>query len=192
MYRSAVLVRDADPDDLDALRVVFGGTAGPALDGNPGEGECAIASMAADPDQRLVVAVLDGRVVGAVQLLRAPLSPLVSESAVHVAHLHVLPELRRHGVGTALMEAAVTWAEDKGADHVLAAASVSSRDANRFMARLGLSQLAVVRAASVSSLRAKLPVAPPPVCKADNRHTRTVGQVLAQRRSLRRARTRIS
>lgn len=192
MYRSAVLVRDAVPDDLDALRVVFGGAAGPVLDDTPGEGACAIASMAADPDQRLVVALLDGRVVGAVQLMRAPVSPLQSESAIHVAHLHVLDECRRHGVGTALMEATVSWAEDKGTSHVLAAASVSSRDANRFMARLGLTQLAVVRAASVSTLRAKLPVEPPAVCFADTRHHRTVGQVLARRRSLRRAQAKTS
>lgn len=189
MFRSAVLVRDAVPDDLDALRRVFGTAAGPVLDETPGEGACAIASIAADPEQRLLVAVHDGRVVGAVQLMRAPISPLQATSAVHVAHLHVLDESRRRGVGTALMEAAVSWAEDKGTSHVLVAASVSSRDANRFMARLGLTQLAVVRAASVATLRAKLPVEPPPVCLTDNRHQRTVGQVLARRRSQRRAQT---
>jgi GNAT superfamily N-acetyltransferase len=187
VYRSAVLVRDAVPTDVEALRLVFAGTAGPVLDEHPGEAASAIASIAADPDQRLLVALFEGRVVGAVQLLRAPVSPLQSASAIHVAHLHVLDECRRHGVGTALMEATVSWAEEKDTAHVLAAASVSSRDANRFMARLGLTQLAVVRAASVQTLRAKLPVEPPPVCLTDSRHHRTVGQVLARRRSLRRA-----
>jgi len=187
-----VLVRDAVPGDLDDLRLVFGGVAGPVLDETPGEGEGAIASIDAHPDQRLVVALLDGGVVGAVQLTRTPLSPLQSQAAIHVAHLHVLPECRRHGVGTALMEAAVSWAEDKGVTHVLAAASVGSRDGNRFMARLGLTQLAVVRAASVTALRSKLPVEPPPVSMTGNRHQRTVGQVLARRRLLRRAQTRHS
>lgn len=187
MFRSAVLVRDAAVDDLESLRTIFGTDSGPELDEKPGEGACAIASIAADPDQRLVVAGHDGRVVGAAHLVRAPLSPLQSAMAVHVAHLHVLEGSRRRGVGTALIEAAVSWAEEKDTDHVLVAASVSSRDANRFLARLGLTQLAVVRAASVTTLRAKLPVDPPPVCHGDNRHQRTVGQILARRRSMRRA-----
>jgi hypothetical protein len=55
------------------------------------------------------------------------------------------------------------------------------------MARLGLSQLAVVRGAAVAALRAKLPVEPPAGAGVTLRNSRNVGQVLAQRRSLRRA-----
>jgi GNAT superfamily N-acetyltransferase len=190
VYRSAVLVRDAVPDDVDALRHVFRSANPPAFgqDIEPGRGP--IAPIDADPDQRLLVAVLDGRVVGGAHLLRTTLTPLGPESpVVNVGHLHVLPDCRRHGVGRSLMSAAVTWAENTGATHVLAHASVTSRDANRFMARLGLTQLAVLRAAPVAALRAKLPFEPSPLCLADTRHTRTVGQVLARRRSLKRAQT---
>ena len=192
MLRSAVVVRDAVPDDVDALREVFAGAAGPVVDETPGEAASAVASIAADPDRRLLVALLDGRVAGAAQLVRTSLSPLQAASAVHVIHLHVLDDCRRHGVGTALMEATVSWAEEKDTPHVLAAAAVGSRDANRFMARLGLGQVAVVRAASVATLRAKLPVEPPAICMTDNRHHRMVGQVLARRRSMRRAQTKPS
>lgn len=192
MLRSAVLVRDAVPDDVDALRAVFAGAAGPVVDETPGEAASAVASIAADPDQRLLVAMLDGRVAGAAQLVRASMSPLQTASAVHVIHLHVLDDCRRHGVGTALMEATVSWAEEKDTTHVLAAAAVGSRDANRFMATLGLGQVAVVRAASVATLRAKLPVEPPAVCMTDSRHHRMVGQVLARRRSMRRAQSKPS
>ncbi|MGA9747681.1 MAG: GNAT family N-acetyltransferase, partial [Nocardioides sp.] len=158
MYRSAVHVRDAVPDDVEVLRRVFTGATGPVLDETPGEAVSAIARIAVDPDQRLLVAVHDGGIAGAVQLVRAPISPLGTTAAIHVLHLHVLDASRRHGVGTALMEATVSWAEEKDIAHVIAAASVGSRDANRFMARLGLSQMAVVRAASVATLRSKLPV----------------------------------
>jgi len=192
VLRSAVVVRDAVPDDVDALREVFAGAAGPVVDETPGEAASAVASIAADPDRRLLVALLDGRVAGAAQLVRTSLSPLQAASAVHVIHLHVLDDCRRHGVGTALMEATVSWAEEKDTPHVLAAAAVGSRDANRFMARLGLGQVAVVRAASVATLRAKLPVEPPAICMTDNRHHRMVGQVLARRRSMRRAQTKPS
>ena len=51
---------------------------------------------------------------------------------------HVFPEFRRHGVGRALMEAAVAFAEELGIAHVATAVVAGSRDANRFMARLAL------------------------------------------------------
>jgi GNAT superfamily N-acetyltransferase len=156
------------------------------------ETSASVAAIAADPDQRLLVAVIEGQIVGAALLARAPLSPVHSECAIHVSHLHVLDEFRRHGVGHALMEATVTWAEEKDTSHVLAAASVGSRDANRFMARLGLGQIAVVRGAPVSTLRAKLPVEPPAAARVGARSHRSVGQVLVARRSLRRSQSRTS
>jgi GNAT superfamily N-acetyltransferase len=184
-----VQIRDAVPEDAEGLHEVLAGGDRLDADLNP-DGAAAVASIAADPDQRLLVAALDGRLAGAVHLIRGPLSPMHADTAIHVLHLHVLDEFRRHGIGHALMEATVSWAEEKDTTHVLAAASVGSRDANRFMARLGLGQVAVVRAAPVATLRAKLPVEPPPGARVSSRNHRSVGQVLAQRRSLRRARTR--
>jgi GNAT superfamily N-acetyltransferase len=122
--------------------------------------------------------------------MRAPLSPVHAETAVYVLHLHVIEALRRHGVGHALLEATVSWAEEEDSPHVVAAASVGSRDANRFMARLGLTQVAVVRGATTAALRAKLPVEPPAAARVGRRSNRNVGQVLAARRSLRRAQAR--
>lgn len=190
MFRCPVQVRDAVPDDVEELRGLL--AVGERVEAElSAEGAAAVASIAADPDQRLLVAVLDGRLAGVVQLIRGRLSPLHADTAVHVLHLQVRDEFRRHGVGHALMEAMVSWAEEKDTTHVLAAASVGSRDANRFMARLGLGQVAVVRAAPVATLRAKLPVEPPAAARVSSRNHRSVGQVLAQRRSQRRARTKI-
>jgi GNAT superfamily N-acetyltransferase len=155
------------------------------------EAASAIARVAADPDTRLIVGTIHDVVVGATYLVRAPLSPIHSEHAVHMTHLHVLNRHRRHGVGKALVEAAVSWAEEKETPNLLAAASVHSRDANRFMARLGLTQLATVRASSVPALRAKLPVEPPAGAMVTSRNHRSVGQVLAQRRLQRRAQSRV-
>ena len=108
---------------------------------------------------------------------------------MHVLHLNVHDDARRHGVGRSLLEATVSWAEEKDSTHVIAAAAAASRDTNRFMARLGLGQVAVMRAATVATLRAKLPVEPPAAARVGNRSHRSVGHVLAQRRSLRRAQT---
>jgi GNAT superfamily N-acetyltransferase len=193
LYRNPVHVRDAMPADAEALWGIWAGPFGRERDCGGAvlaDTQASVARIGADPDQRLLVAVIDDQVAGALHLVRAPLSPIHSESAVHVMHLQVLEGFRRHGVGHALMEATVSWAEEKDTTHVLAAASVGSRDANRFMARLGLAQLAVVRTATVSSLRAKLPVETPAAARMGNRTHRSVGQVLAQRRSLRRAQAR--
>jgi GNAT superfamily N-acetyltransferase len=190
--RYPVQVREAVPEDAAALIEVWGDFRRSAADrGSPGaaqaEAATAVARIAADPDQRLLVGVLEDKVVGAAHLIRGGVSPIHTETAIHVTHLHVLGTHRRHGVGKALIEAAVTWAEEKDTNHLLAAASVHSRDANRFMARLGLSQIAVVRGASIPALRAKLPVDPPAGARVSSRNHRSVGQVLAQRRLQRRA-----
>ena len=185
MFRSPVLVRDAIPDDQDALVAVWGpGDRSPDREALARqEAGASLARIAADPDQRLLVGVLDGQVAGAVHLARWPLSPIDAESAVYVLHLHVLDAYRRHGVGRALLEATLTWAEEKDSLHVVAAVSASSRDANRFMARLGLSQVAVIRGGTVAALRAKLPAETPAAARVTGRSQHSVGQVLAQRRS---------
>ncbi|NUR08013.1 MAG: GNAT family N-acetyltransferase [Nocardioidaceae bacterium] len=198
MSRCPALVRDAGPHDADALVDVWGVDGGkkPAPQDVPQltqEAAASIARIAADPDQRLLMAVVGDRVAGAVHLLRAPVSPVHAEAAVYVLHLHVLSGFRRHGVGRALMEATVSWAEEKDVAHVITAASVSSRDANRFMARLGLGQIAVLRGASTAALRAKLPVEPPPAARVGTPQSQhNVGAVLARRRLLRRAQARPS
>lgn len=194
MFRTPVLVRDAGPDDVDDLIMLWTVRGSERALTAPARSDAlaSAAAVAADPDQRLLVAVVDDRVAGAAHLVRAPVSPIHSDSAVYVLHLQVVDEFRRHGVGRSLMEAAVTWAEEKDSTHVVAAASAGSRDANRFMARLGLGPTAMVRAATVASMRAKLPLEPPAVARVGARSNRNVGQVIVKRRSLRRARERTS
>jgi len=194
VFRSPVHIRDAAPEDVDDLIEVWASRGSDRVFAQPirQDAMASLAGIAADADQRLMVASIDERIVGAVHLLRAPLSPIHSESAVYVLHLQVVDAFRRHGVGRSLMEAVVSWAEEKASTHVVAAASASSRDANRFMARLGLGQFAVVRGATVAAMRAKLPLEPPAVARVGTRNHRTVGQVLVQRRSLRRSQGRVT
>lgn len=194
MLRSPVHIRPAAPDDVEDLLEVWSprGAEGAVAPPVPGYALWSVAQITADPDQRLLVASIDGSVAGAAHLMWAPLSPIHSDTAIYVLHLQVVEDFRRHGVGRALMEAAVTWAEDKGTTHVVAVAPAASRDTNRFMARLGMGQFAIVRGASVSSLRAKLPLQPPAVARVGSRSHRNVGQVLVQRRSQRRSEVRDS
>ena len=146
--------------------------------------ELIIKSCEESAEQRLVVAEYDGEPAGAVLLCVSTLSPLNLEPAVHALSPFVAPGFRRRGVGHILMEAATTYAEELGVGHVLTAVSHDSRQSNRFMARLGLGQQAVLRVATTPTLRSKLTAQLPG--KVRPLGSRPVGQVLAARRSLRR------
>lgn len=141
-----------------------------------------LANVAADPDERLLVAEHDGEVVAALHLRRGPMAPLVLDPAVHTSFLLVRPTYRRHGYGHALMEAAVAWAEEKDV-HEMTAITDGNRDTNRWFARLGMSAFATVRYSSTAALRKKLAVERGRSAGNGNRH---LVEVLAQRRSMRR------
>ena len=68
----------------------------------------------------------------------------------------MFPQFRRHGIGQPLMESAVAFAEELGIGHVTTARLRSSRDANRFMARLALGPHATLRIAPTHVVRAKV------------------------------------
>ena len=97
------------------------------------------------------------------------MTPLNLEPVVQTISPHVFPEFRRHGVGRALMEASVAFAEEIGIAHVATAVVAGSRDANRFMARLALGPYALLRVASVHALKTKLASQRPQVARANGR-----------------------
>lgn len=185
MTRHALTVRDATPQDAAEL-VALWGDVDRAIDTSPAgheEAAAALAQIAADPDERLVVGEVEGRVVAALHMRRGPIGPLTTESAVHTTHLLVMPAFRRHGFAKVLLECAVAWAEEKDVAHVSAFVASSSRECNRFLARLGLATVATIRLAPTSALRMTLTRTGPRGATRSSRHR---GQVLAHRRSMRR------
>ncbi|HEU5036052.1 MAG TPA: GNAT family N-acetyltransferase [Nocardioides sp.] len=147
--------------------------------------ETVIARVADAPDERIVVAEYDGEFAGAVHLEATTITALNCEPIVRALSPHVLPAFQRHGVGSALMDAAVSWAEELGIGHVATAAVAGSRDANRFMARLGLGPYAVLRVAAAHTVRSRISAHRRPATSSGGRQ---LTQVLAVRRSLRRSR----
>jgi GNAT superfamily N-acetyltransferase len=141
--------------------------------------EMVIKQAAVSPEQRLVVVDYNGELAGAVFLRLSTLSPINLEPCVQSVQARVLPQVRRHGVGRALMEAATAFAEENGLLHVTTAVASTSREANRFMARLGFGPVATIRLATTSVARTRLT----PPTPAD----RGLNKVLAARRSQRRA-----
>ncbi len=184
MSRSLVYVRDAVPADVVRLAELWADLLrrGDETD-HVADLTQVVETATNDPDRRLVVAEYDGRVAGAVHLRLTTITPLNLDPSVQVMSLNVFPELRRHGVGRALMDAAVSWAEERGAAHVATAAPSGSRDGNRFLARLALAPVATFRLAPTTAVRAKLTAQRPPVARVP---ARQLTHVLAVRRSMRR------
>lgn len=184
MSRCALEIRDARPEDVTGLLDLWAhaGRNEPATPRPVEESTRALAQIAADPDERMLVGLLDDKIVAAVHLHRAPLSPLHTETAIHTSYLVVLPEHRRHGYARALLDAALIWAEEKDVSHITAITTSNSRDTNRFLARLGLGTVATIRIASTATMRRKLS---PEVTRARDPR-RQLGRVLAQRRSIQR------
>jgi hypothetical protein len=114
------------------------------------------------------------------------MTPLNLEPTVQALAPHVTPSFRGKGIGSALMESAVLWAEDLGIGHITTAAASSSRSGNRFMARLSLGPQAVLRAGTTHVVRGKLAALQPATRRTSERSAsrRHLGQVLAARRQL--------
>ncbi len=184
MPRQAPQIRDAVPEDAAELLELWAATSryGTASPRAQEDAVRALANLAAEPDERLLVALHEDRIVASIKLTRGPMTPLMMEPAVHTSFLLVLPQLRRHGYGHALMEAALVWAEEKDISQVTAITD-GNRETNRFFARLGLTTLGTVRHTSVAGLRKKLTNERAGVVGGGNRH---LIHVLAQRRLMRR------
>ncbi len=148
--------------------------------------ELIVKEAAASAEQRLLIAEYDGEPAGAVLLRVTPMTPLNLEPTVQALAPHVTQSYRGKGIGSALMEAAVLWAEDLGVSHLTTAAPASSRTGNRFMARLSLRPQAVLRASTTPLVRAKLVALQPTSARITERMAgrRHLGQVLAARRAL--------
>jgi GNAT superfamily N-acetyltransferase len=185
MTRSLVSLRAATPADAPYLAELWAEVLRRAgREDQVADVEALLERVAGNDDERVVVAEYDGEVAGAVHLQRTTVTAINPERVVRALAPHVFPRYQRHGVGTALIEAAVSWAEELGIAHVSSGAVAGSRDANRFLARIALGPYAVVRIAPVHAVRSRINARRP----AQAVGGRQLTQVLAARRSLRRSR----
>lgn len=188
----AIEVRDARPQDADVLVALWhemslGAGMQSRLLSPPtaASARAALERLATEPSARLVVGVSGDDLCGLAYLRRTLISPLHDDDTVTVEYLHVTDEARRRGVGKALIAEAVAWAEEKDSQHVAVVASATGREANRFLARLGLGQAGVVRFASTHAIRRRLvsaPQAPNLITALTNRRTAHARRAMLRRR----------
>lgn len=190
MTRPAVAVRDARPDDLPELMIMWGELRemGSRLERViPASCDAGVLerleAVSQDPDSCALVALVDDVVAGMVVLTATSYAPLFEQRAVHAHYLHVRDGFRRRGVGKALLTAAVSFADDTGAEHVITSVLPQMRDTQRFYARLGFGPVVVRRSVPVSILRRRLVGATAPS---------TADHLVARRRSLRRLRAAVA
>lgn len=190
MTRPSVAVREARPDDLPALMAMWEElrTVGSRLErvmpaADEGGVLARLADVTADPASRALVATVDGEVAGMTVLTASPYAPLFDQRAVHTHYLHVRDGYRRQGVGKALLAAAVTFAEEEGAEHVLTSVLPQMRDTQRFYARLGFGPVVMRRSVPVSVLRRRL---------AGGGTVSLSDHLVARRRTLRRVRAAVA
>ncbi|UDY22431.1 GNAT family N-acetyltransferase [Nocardioides sp. Kera G14] len=157
MTRSMVTLREATVEDALALTELWADLLRRAdAQEQAADLETVIKDSADSAEQRIVVAEYDGEFAGAVLLRITTLTPLNLTPTVLILAPHVASRFRRRGVGHALMDAGTTWAEENGIGHVTGGAAHGTREANRYLARLGLGASAIFRVGTTQAMRDKL------------------------------------
>jgi ribosomal protein S18 acetylase RimI-like enzyme len=118
--------------------------------------------LAGQPVVLVAVDEATDEVVGFAAIREDELTTITRTPVLHITHLIVTPKSRKRGIGRTLLAAVVHLADDRGVDHVLATVGTGSRDANRYLSRLGFAPLVLRRLAPTSVLRRSLGMAEAP------------------------------
>ena len=97
----------------------------------------AFAAIRANANLRLIVAVLDGRAVGTLQLVFVPGLARKGAWRGYIEGVRIAGDLRGQGLGDALVRWAVEQCRAQGCNSVQLTTDVSRADAHRFYERLG-------------------------------------------------------
>lgn len=190
--RAAIVLRDADVEDAGALIRLWSECASAGQDeGSEAftqqslwrepdvpEAASALELNLARPDKRIIVALIDGEIVGATVCDVRTLTPISMTKILTVTEIQVSPRFRRRSVASTLLSAVAAYGDDKDCELVVATIPAHAREPHRYLTKLGFNQIAVVRAITASKLQSRLSG------KATN--SRDTGKLIAVRRTLRR------
>jgi GNAT superfamily N-acetyltransferase len=127
-----MIIRDARPDDLPVVRRLIG-----QLAEAPDEGElCArFERVSATPGHRIIVAEMDGEIVGVLHVFERPALEKPCEAVVQA--LVVDGERRGAGIGEALMREAEAWAATRQLASTALYTRIDRDRARMFYERIG-------------------------------------------------------
>jgi len=135
-----LIIRPATAEDLAAIIAMLAddplGATRESPD-NPAPYLAAYQRIAADPHQHLVVAERAGRVVGTLQLTVVPGLSRRGATRTIIEGVRIHADERGAGLGTDLIEWAVTTSRHLGAELVQLTSDATRTDAHRFYERLG-------------------------------------------------------
>ncbi|MGC5166149.1 GNAT family N-acetyltransferase [Luteimicrobium sp. DT211] len=160
--RVAVEVRPAVPADLAELADVCAlareeSSAGVQLCApEPGKIAEQLGVLLSVPGGHALVARVDGRVAGFVLARTLGSNDFLPKTVLYLEGLYVRTEVRRRGVGHALLAATAELATDQGATDVYAVPIPGSRGVQRFLARVGFAPAATHRYVSTNVLQRRL------------------------------------
>lgn len=97
----------------------------------------AFAAIQAHPDNELIVATLDGEVVGTLQLTFIPGLSFDGAWRAQVEGVRVREDLRNRGFGARLMEWVIARSRERGCHLIQLTSNQARVDARRFYERLG-------------------------------------------------------
>lgn len=102
--------------------------------------EQALAAITADPNQALYLAELDGMPIGTLQLTFIPGIMRQGMWRGLVESVHIAPEHRNKGFGSAMMRWAIERCRERGCGIVQLTSNKKRADAHRFYRALGFTQ----------------------------------------------------
>jgi N-acetylglutamate synthase-like GNAT family acetyltransferase len=190
--RPPIVLRDADREDAAALVALWcecaeqvtgqdsDATAHHLLWREPGVPEAAEALELnlSRPGKRIIVALVDGEIVGATVCEITTISPISMTRVLLVTEIQVSPQHRRRSVAATLLTAVAEHGEENGCEVVIAAIPVQAREPHRYLTKIGFNQIAVLRAISATKLRSRV--------GGKAGQSRDTGRLIAVRRTLRR------
>jgi ribosomal protein S18 acetylase RimI-like enzyme len=135
-------IRPATRQDLDAIvgllaKDPLGATRERAADPLPESYVRAFAEIESDSRQKLVVAELDGEIVGTLQLTIMPYLTYQGGTRAQIEAVRVAEHRRSEGIGARLIRWAIARAEERDCHLVQLTTDKSRADARRFYEELG-------------------------------------------------------
>ncbi|MDG4857215.1 GNAT family N-acetyltransferase [Streptomyces sp. T-3] len=137
---SDLQIRPATPADIAAIVAMLADDTLGAQRESPDDltpYTAAFERLAGDPNQHLVVAEREGRVVGTLQLTVIPGLSLRGSSRALIEAVRVHADERGSGLGTQFIEWAIDESRRQGCQLVQLTSNASRTDAHRFYERLG-------------------------------------------------------